>query len=413
MPAQGRGELARNWPLLVNVVLGISLQASGIYALGQVTRQLEVEFNWSRTEVSAGLTASLLLTFLLAPVIGRLVDSMNARYLALPGSILAAMSMAAFSLADGSHTVWILLWCFQAVATSIAGPTVWISVLNSRFTKYRSFAIGIAMCGAGLAAGLAPPMMRLLIDTFNWHVAYQLMGLFWSGSCVVMTLFFFFDDRPRRGGADGKPGGRPVRNMRSLLLSTTFLKIGVSMFLLMGSISAFMIHLSPILVDKGFSLEAAAGLAGIGGVGTLLGKLSVGWLFDRVRQNLVIIGLTLDFSLACLLLALSGGGTSINLIACIVMGAAGGAILTISACLATRFFPAEDFGVVFGALASLMALSGALAPSGASMIHDATGAYTPAFWIGIAVAIASAALLMTLAPVKSEMPAVADPVEVF
>ena len=412
MSDQGRGELVENWPLLVNVVLGISLQASGIYALGQVTRQLEIEFNWTRTEVSAGLTASLLLTFILAPIIGRLVDRMNARYLALPGSILAALSMASFSLADGSHTVWILLWCFQAIATSVAGPTVWLAVLNTRFTKYRSFAIGIAMCGAGLAAGLAPPMMRFLIDTFNWHVAYQLMGLCWSGSCVLMTLFFFFDDRPRRGGADAKQAGQSQKNMRSLLLSTAFLKIGFAMFLLMGSISAFMIHLAPILVDKGFSLEAAAGLAGIGGVGTLIGKLSVGWVFDRVKQNYVIIGLTLDFAVACLLLALSGGGTGINMVACVIMGAAGGAILTISACLATRFFAAEDFGAVFGALAAIMALSGALAPSGASMIHDAVGAYTPAFWIGIAIAVASALLLMTLSPVKSEKLA-ADPVEAF
>ena len=259
----------------------------------------------------------------------------------------------------------------------MTSPTVWITALNRRFIAYRSFAIGIAMCGAGVAAGFAPPTMRFLIDTFDWREAYRLMAVFWCGTALLMTLIFFVEDRTTAGTvstaarAEKRPG-----YLRKLFLSGNFVKIGLAIFLLMGSVSAFMLHLSPALVDNGFSRETAATLAGGGGIGGLAGKLGIGWLFDRLRLNVVTLGMTTVLAAACILMAPRTHDVRAALAACLIMGAAGGAVLTISACLTARFFPVEDFGLVYGGLGSVMALCTAIGPVSASIIHDQTGSYT-------------------------------------
>jgi predicted MFS family arabinose efflux permease len=240
------------------------------------------------------------------------------------------------------------------------------------------------------------------------------MALFWCGSSILMTLLFFFDDRPDDRRARPAPTGRRGGHMRKLFLSGNFVKIGLAIFLLMGAVSAFMLHLSPALVDNGFSREAAAAMAGIGGgLGGIVGKLGIGWLFDRLRLNVVTLGMTAALAVACILMALGVHQIGAAMLACLVMGAAGGAILTISACLTTRFFPPEDFGFVYGGLGSVMAMCTAIGPVSASLIHDQVGSYVPAFWAGVAIAVVSTALIASLTPVQVlERPA-ADPVEAY
>jgi MFS family permease len=175
------------------------------------------------------------------------------------------------------------------------------------------------------------------------------------------------------------------------------------------TVAACIVHLAPALVDKGFSRELAAGFAGIAGFATLAGKLTIGWVFDRVRLVIVTTGLTIFLGLGCALLALVDGQASVALVACIAFGAAAGATYAISACLVTRFFPVKDFGLVFGTLSGFIALAGALAPAAASMIHDRFGSYMIVFWCGVILCAMSGVLLATLTPAARAVPASADP----
>ncbi len=68
------------------------------------------------------------------------------------------------------------------------------------------------------------------------------------------------------------------------------------------------------------------------------------------------------------------------------------------ACLSRDLFHASIFGTVYGAMTSLSALGGAMGPLAASVVHDETGSYALAFWIGVGVAVVSALLLSSLTP---------------
>src|SRR5579871_5586269 len=100
-PSAAPQSSAQGWLLIVTSMIGVSLSGSVIYALGQFMAPLEAAFGWSRTQTSVGVSISALGTCLISAFLGRLVDRVNLRHIAIPGVLLCSISIAAFSLNNG------------------------------------------------------------------------------------------------------------------------------------------------------------------------------------------------------------------------------------------------------------------------------------------------------------------------
>ena len=400
-------EWRANWPLLLSGFIGMPLTAATSYSLGQFLGPLEQEFGWTRAEASIGFSVSLVVAFLAGPPIGQLVDKTNARLLALPGIVLTGLAIAALALATASTALWIALWCMVSLVAVLAGPVVWLAVISAAFEKNRSFAIALTMCGTSLAAMFAPLTARWFIDSFGWRMAFPMVGLLWTGPAFLLALFCFFDHRPAAQSkqqksvqvADAAPAMKP--NMRRVFLSATFMRLALAIIISTTAAAAFTIHLSPALTDKGMNATIAATTAGLIGLAGIPGKLVVGSLFDRIGQVPITLGLMAILALSCLLLAQDSASVPLAIAGSALMGLTAGSTNVAFACIAARLFAAEIFGVVYGTLTSLTALSGAAGPLLISLIHDATGSYQAAFWGGIGVAAVVALLLTRLTPVSA------------
>ena len=407
MTAPQRSEWAANWPLLLSAFAGIPLAAAMSYSLGQFLGPLEQEFGWSRSQASIGFSLSLVLGFLAGPPIGRLVDKTNARLLALPGIVLVGLAISALSLATASMALWIALWCVVALAGLLVGPVIWLAVVSAAFEKNRSLAIALTLCGMSLAAMFAPVTARWFIDNFGWRMAFPMVALLWCGPAFLLALFCFFDRRPAGQSKARKaeqaerepPMAKP--DMRRVFLSATFIRMAIAITLSTTAMAAFTIHLSPALSDKGMSGTVAATTAGLIGLAAIPGKLAVGTLFDRIGQVPVTLGLMAILAMSCVLLAQDSTNVPLAIAGSALLGVTSGSTNVAFACIAARLFEGPIFGVVYGTLTSLTALSGAAGPFLISMVHDASGTYAPAFWSGIGVAVAVALLLTRLRPVSS------------
>ena len=393
-------EWRANWRLLLASIVCIPVPAAMSYQLGQFMGPLEQEFGWTRAEISVGYSISLLLGFATAPLIGWLVDRTNARLLALSGILLTGVTMAAFSLATSSLTLWIGLWCLVSLVGGLAGPTVWLAVVSGAFEKNRSLAISMTLCGMSLASALAPLAARLLIDAYGWRTAWVLLGLVWSGPAFILSLLFFFDRRPARQPAPGKTGpdsaaGEPRPLVRRVLLSGTFIRLALAVVTIGMAGSSFAFHLAPALMDKGMNATTAAAIAGIFGLTAIAGRLFLGWIFDRVPQAALTTLVMALYALAALILAQDSVSVPLAVLGCVVLGLASGAMGVIVACLITRLFASAIFGVVYGSLMSLSVLAAAIGPLVVSQIHDSTGSYAIAFWSGGAIAVVAALLLLS------------------
>lgn len=373
-----------------------------IYALGQFMVPLEREFGWSRTEASMGLSISLVLGFVASPLVGRVVDKVNVRWMALPGLVLLGSAIAAFSLADGDMAGWIALWCLHALASALVAPTLWIAVVSSAFERNRSLAIAICLSGTAIASGFGPIVTRLLLNAYDWRTAFQLLGFLWVAPGLLFAALFFFDRRPRDGAGRGRPQAGDAGNnrLRIVFLSPTFIKLAAAIAVTGTVTSAYSIHLVPALSESGVSLAEAATLAGIAGLSSIPGKLLTGVLFDRygaARVAVLIMGL---LAAACFLFAIRIDGFAVVMLACVMFGLSAGANFALGAILTAKLFTASVFGVVYGTLLSISAIGAAVGPLGISMVYDASGSYAPAFWAGIGVAALAAVLLSRLSPVR-------------
>jgi MFS family permease len=398
-------EWRANWPLMAACLFGLSTSSIAPYALGQFMAPLEQEFGWTRTEVSAGLSISLALGFFAQPVVGWLVDRFNARWLAIPGLLMVLLAFWGFSQATNNLALWIALWSFNAIATAIIGPTIWAAVVSGAFDKQRSTAIAVSLCGVNLATAFAPAVARLLLDAFGWRAAFQLLGLIWAVPALVLAFFFFFDKRdlsarsPARKNAVGEPSRKAVR---PVFLSSTFVRLALAVAISGTVTAAFTMHLAPALMDKGIQATIAATIAGAAGFGSVVGKLTMGSLFDRLGTGrLGALNMSL-FALASLLLALNSQNLALAIVASALIGGTSGANFALFTVAANKLFEAAVFGVVYGTLMSVSALSSAIGPLVVSMVFDNAGSYAPAFLGGIAIAFVTGLLLQRLKPVTLE-----------
>lgn len=411
MAADQRSEWAANGPLLLSAVVGIPVPVAMSYLLGQFMAPLEQEFGWTRAEASIGYSISLLLGFVTAPFIGRLVDKTNARLLVLPGIVLTGLAIAAFALTTGSVGVWIALWCAVSLVGGLVGPTVWLAVISAAFEKNRSLAISITLCGMSLATMLAPLSARLVIDAFGWRTAWVVLALVWSAPALVLSLLFFFDRRPAAQPNTGQPKmdetpGQPKQAvpkvaLRRVFLSGTFIRLALAVTTVGLAGSSFGLHLSPALVDKGMNATTAAAIAGILGLAAIVGRLALGSIFDRLGQVQVTSGVMALYALASVILAQNSVSVPLAITGCIALGLAAGGMSVVVACLLPRLFHSSIFGVIYGTLTSLSVLAAAIGPLLVSRMHDATGTYAPAFWSGVVVAAVAALLLTKLEPVSA------------
>ena len=400
MAEEERSEWAANWPLLLAAIIGIPVPVAMSSLLSQFMAPLEHEFGWTRAEASIGYSISLLLGFVSGPFIGRLVDTINARLLVLPGIVLTGLAMAAFSLATPSIAVWIGLWCAVSAVGALVGPTVWLAVVAAAFEKNRSQAISIAICGMSMATMLAPISGRLLIDAYGWRMAWVMLALVWTVPALILALLFFHDRRPRaRPKADPAVVAPPKPALRGAMLSGTFIRLALAVTVLGIAGSSFTLHLFPALIEKGMNSTTAASVAGVLGAAAIVGKLSLGSFFDRVGQVPVTLSIMALYAAASAILAQSSASVPLAITGCVVLGLASGGFLVAIACITARLFDGAIFGTLYGSLTSLSVLAAAIGPLMVSRFHDATGTYIPVFWGGMGIAAIAALLLTRLVPV--------------
>lgn len=399
-----RNEWRENWPLVGSCVAGLSVSSIAIYSLGQFMAPLEAEFGWSRTELNAGLAVALVLSFLGSPLVGRLVDKVNARLLALPGLFVVGLALVGFSFSTNSMALWIALWAFHAIASALVGPTIWMAVVSGTFERYRSLAITVAICGTNVATTFAPGVAQFLLEEFGWRGAFRMLALTWVGPVLLLVFFFFKDKRERSAPREARQAGSdaPAVPLARVFLSATFVRLALAVVISSAATASYSIHLAPALVSKGFGPPVAATLAGVAGFTSVPGKLATGWLFDRLGTGAVAALAMAVLALASALLAIPSDSLALAIAATTLFGLTAGGFFALFTIAVPKLFSASVFGVVYGTLISLTALSAAIGPLLISAVYDTFGSYAPAFWAGLGIALVSGVLMQRLKPVSIE-----------
>jgi predicted MFS family arabinose efflux permease len=399
-PRRSREEFARHWTVVLAGALGMALASVGVYALGVFIEPLEQEFGWSRAEITGGMTMVALFGVISAPFVGVLVDRIGPRRIGVIGVPLYCLALASFSYAGPSIVSWWALWVPFALAGAFMKPTVWASGVSSLFDSGRGLALAFMLSGTALCSTLTPIVGNYFIETLGWRQAYVALAIFWGVLVIPVVWLFFTSAKDRTRAAPLRPDVPAAAltgiGVREALLSWKFVRLAVAGFLASLVVVSFVTGLVPILTSFDMARQSAANIAGLIGISTVVGRLSGGYLLDRINGNLVGAVSMLLPVIPCVLLLAFPGSIPAATVAALVLGLSLGVELDAVAYLVGRHFGLLNYGVLFGTIAGLLALATGLGPFSVSLVYDATGQYVAVLWAYIPLSLLTAALFFSL-----------------
>lgn len=394
------------WPLVLACFMGMSVQPATYYALGLFIDPLTTEFGWSRTTISAGASVAALIHIPTAPLVGAMIDRWGVRRVAVPGTVACALSICAFSLANGSASQWIALWVVYAFTSIALKSTVWTKAISGRFETTRSFALSVGLSGSALAIAIVPPLARWLVDTYGWREAWVMLGAGIGITTFIPCALFLFDyhddarkavrsrEADKAGAITDLPGLSVAQAIRSLALW----RIGFATLIILTLTSALTLHKVPMLVEAGLSRTSAAWLTSLSGIAGFSGSFIVGWLMDRYDAGRIGAITNALGGLALIFLLRQFRTPELIVASMLVIGFAGGAKLQLCAYMTGRYGGLRNFGKIFGVMAGIIATSGGMASAVGGLAYDYAGSYDLLIIAGIPLSLVSAMLIVGLGP---------------
>jgi MFS family permease len=366
-----------------------------VNAFGVMLTSLCDEFHWSRGQVSLGFTLATLTAMLTMPLTGWLTDRLGARRpILVCMTIFGALYASLYFLAPQ-------LWHLYAVflLLGLVGPGTsavpHASLISRWFTERRGLALGVAMCGTALGGVIWPSATQGLLDRFGWRNTYAISGA--AALLIAVPLMLLLlkepsnlahtpEQRAADMPADGLTRGEALRGSLLWLLIFAF-------FVISMSIHACMIHLVPLLKDRGMTPANAALAASVMGVAGMVGRLGMGYLLDRLPAERVP---TFAFGLVAagiFLLFAGATGTGAHFAAALIGFGYGAESATIPY-LVSRYFGLRSFGEIYSYLFITVPLGGALGPALMGVGFDRTGSYQVTLLLcGVATVVAALLLL--------------------
>lgn len=400
LPTEDLAETTRrraSWLVVSASSVGLFLHFGSLLvnAFGVMLTSLCDEFKWSRGEVSLGFTLATLTAMLTMPLTGWLTDRFGARK---PILICTTVFGALYaSLALLTPHLWHLFLIFLLLGLVGPGTSAvpHASLISRWFTERRGLALGFAMSGTALGGVIWPWATQKLLGNFGWRNAYAI-----SGGAVLLVaiplMLLLLKDPPaaerkaEQVSNDNQANGLTRRE--ALRGSLLWLLLG-AFFVISMSIQACMIHLVPLLKDRGMTPNSAALVASVMGVAGMIGRLGMGYLLDRLPAERVP---SLAFgSVAAGIFLLFAGATGFGAyIAAALIGFGYGSESATIPFLVSRYFGLRSFGEIYSYLFVTVPLGGALGPALMGMGYDRTGSYQLVLLLcGVATVIAALLLL--------------------
>lgn len=399
-PASAASEWRSFWYLPVVAALGYATSVLHVNSIGLFIAPLQEEFGWSRAQASSGLTVAALLTAVFCIPGGILVDRIGPRRVGLIGVLAMSAAYALLGSTTGEMTHWLALWSIVAVAAFWVQGTVWTSAVASRFERSRGLAFAITLSGASFGATVIPLLTSRLIGAYGWRTAFVGLGALWAAFVFpILLLCFRGAQDPRRSTqiATSKPANvQTGLTLAEGLRSPVFYKLLIAGGLFAFTVVGAGVHFVPILTDSGATPLAAANVAALIGVSSIVGRLGTGVLLDRLPGYAIGALASLLPIIACTLLLNDGADAVSQTIAALALGLTVGSEVDVIAYLAAKHFGLRNFGALYGALVMALALGTAFGPLAAGAAFDRYGSYAPFLVLTMALMATSAIALLSV-----------------
>ncbi|MCA9216595.1 MAG: MFS transporter [Planctomycetales bacterium] len=364
------------------------------YSVSAFKKPMQDTLAISETNLSFAYFVATIISGLLLPWTGRMIDRFGARVvLPTAASLLAAscVVMSSVSSVAGLYVGFTLIRCVGQGAMWLVGT--WI--VGEWFLRKRGIATAVSGLGSSLSVMFFPLLNVYLINRYGWQTAWKWHAVIVAISIVVPAILFL-RNRPEDIGQhpDGIPPDLDIRpndskgrvpnkfteeawTLSEVLANATFWKL-LSVGICAGMIgTGIVFHQETILGAYGISKTLAMQLISIQAAVGTLAAFWAGRLTDRVPSERLLAVSMLMQSAAVALICFLPHWTFVFLFAALG-GLHGSIIRTAGTIVWVNYYGRLNQGVIRGAAMSAMILAAAVGPLPLAISQDKLGTYRPA-----------------------------------
>jgi sugar phosphate permease len=353
------------------------------------------ELGWTRQQVTSGNAYSKILVALGFGIIaGRMVDRWGPRRVMLAGIVIAGGALIGLSYAT-SLGVFYLFYGFNALGYVFGGPLPNQVLLSRWFDKARGRAMGIAYLGIGVGGALVPLLAGWLTISFGWRGAIRALGMLMI--LVALPAAWFV----REPAAAARAAAAATAPLAGILRRPAFYFLLIGSMASIGAVGGTIQNLALYLrLDRKLEQGTIDTTLSLILVGSLIGRLVMGWLADRWPKKRVML---LIYSIVALSIPpLFYASTPAALGACaFVFGIGLGGDYMIIPLMAAELYGLAIMGRVMGVVLTADSVAEAVVPMGVAALRDQSGTYSGGFMVLVGLA-ALGALAVAFLPARPQ-----------
>lgn len=394
MEAQRRGQL-----IVASLFVSMFFIVGANDTFGIFLPPLVKEFGWSRSQVSLLFTGESLALGVSAPLIGWLLDQVDARWVIGGGAILSG---ACSLVVARVHSFVPMFVIFLVIGVGLAATAFLPAsvVISNWFDSNRGMAMGLAMAGEPIGASIIAILVSYAIGYGGWRFGFITIAL--PMFLIVAPLVLLLVRGHPPGSAHTIAEHRETLSgleVRAAIATRSFWMLALAWLCWGYSFGGPFTHLVAYLIGLGYNPDKAALAFSIMMGFLAVGEFTIGRAADRAGAKITV---AMVFVVTALMQIVLLGAANVALLVIFVVG---NGLVIETAQVILPLVLADSLGLKrFGSLTGLMwfplCLGVAFGPWLTGKIFDLTGSYTLGFELSAGAALVGA--IATLATLPRE-----------
>ena len=396
------------------ITMGIGVNARTAFSL--FFPPILKEFGWERGVTAGAFSFGFVVSAIMSPLIGRLMDRGGPRAVMELGIALMGGGLLLAPLTREPWHLYVTIGVMVGAGSVCLGYSGFSLFLPNWFIRRRGLAMGIAFAGVGIGSVTLLPWVQYVIEQTGWRAACTAIGL--MVLILLAPINLLLRKRPEDIGlrpdgdtiahASAKPASYIVDpvwagtdwTLLRALRTARFWWIALGYFCGLYIWYAVQVHQTKFLLDIGFSPIVGVWALGVVSLLGIPGQIALGHASDRIGREAIWAISCLGFAICFAALVALKYEPSLWLVYLMVFtqGALGYGLTSIMGAVVLEIFQGPHYGSIFGTIMLAALAGGAAGPWLTGLLHDLTGTYTIAFSIGIVVSLLSAFAIWQASP---------------
>ena len=405
--------------LIMGVSVGLVNNSSGVYI-----KPVCADMGFSRKAMAFNSTLIAASSMVVAVSAGKIYARFDIKQVMRFGGVALGLGYISYSLARSLPMFYlssVVCGFSQALLTTVS-----ISMLITNwFQKKRGSALGAASMGSGVGGMICNPLAAWLIQQVGWRSTYLILGI---AILVIVAPACFFIIRSKPQDIGLRPYGetpQPAKSEETAVLldspgltakaaRRTWQFWALAVCNTINSLCAVSLvqNSAPHLNDVGLSAMAASAVASAMMASLAVGKVLLGWLFDRwgVRRASLFANLCMIMGLMGMVLVPFWPALGMIVVGTGLGGAFGAVATTL---LTDRLFGTKEFAAILGSISAISGVGAMAGPIAINSVYDLLGSYKPAMAVmAVLMAVTTLGYRMVLShpPARPDLEAQQTPV---